>query len=97
MPVIFRCRHCHSIIFIFERVGQDCFGLPTPTELINRYDGVCPNCGRRLSIPKLSDIKIVGRVKAPLKTYLEEHINLTLYSNLSESHGGILKVNAVSQ
>ncbi len=63
MPVIYQCKSCNHILFSFERVGQDCYGVPTPMELSIKIGGKCPNCGRKLDIPKLDDILVVGRVK----------------------------------
>ncbi len=87
MPVIFRCSSCGSVIYVFKRVGQDCFGLPSPTELINRLGGVCPKCGSALSIPKISDIKIIGRVSELLESYIERN----LVNDLG-SQEGILRI-----
>ena len=58
MPVIFRCSKCGKILYVFNRVGQDYFGIPTPSEVISLYGGVCPQCGSRLKIPSVNDIKI---------------------------------------
>ncbi len=97
MPVLFRCKHCSSIIFIFERVGQDCFGLPSPTELINKFNGVCPHCGSKLSIPSLEDIKIVGRLRMSLRDYLSRQNSLNISPYLLESQKGSLRTTSVSQ
>jgi len=56
MPVIYRCRICGFILHVFKRVGQDSYGMPTPSELSARYGGFCPRCGNRLSKPTLKDI-----------------------------------------
>lgn len=58
MPVKYRCRHCGYVLWEFKHVGQDCYGLPTPTEVMNVYGGICPNCKRELRSPGLNDIKI---------------------------------------
>ncbi len=92
MPVIFRCSACGSVIYVFKRVGQDCFGLPSPTELINRLGGVCPNCGNTLSVPKISDIKILGRVVESIDSYLERSL-----VNDVGSQGGILRITSEIQ
>lgn len=76
MPVIFKCKSCGNVLFIFERVGQDCFGLPTPLELINRLNGKCPRCGRALAIPDIDDIKILGRTS---RYILDQYISKTLH------------------
>ncbi len=59
MPVIFRCSKCGKILYAFNRVGQDYYGIPTPSEVISLYGGVCPHCGSRLKIPTVNDIKIM--------------------------------------
>ncbi len=56
MVVIYRCKNCGFILHKFVRVGQDFYGLPTPTELITKYNGRCPNCGSKLKVPTLNDI-----------------------------------------
>ncbi|RLG78787.1 MAG: hypothetical protein DRO10_02040 [Thermoprotei archaeon] len=91
MPVIYRCKGCGSIIFTFERVGQDCFGVPSPSELSMRLEGRCPHCGRPLSTPRLEDVKVLGRITAPLKTYLSEPEVLT-----APSQEGVLTTASVS-
>ncbi len=57
---------------MFERVGQDCFGLPSPSELVMRYEGKCPNCGRILGTPTIDDVKILGRIRQPSPFYTPE-------------------------
>ncbi len=59
MPVIFRCSKCGKILYVFNRVGQDYYGIPTPSEVISLYGGVCPQCGSKLKIPTVNDIKIM--------------------------------------
>ena len=68
VPVVYVCRHCGEVIYIFERVGQDCYGLPTPSELRERVGAVCPRCKMPLGEPSLSDVFILGR--APSKRYM---------------------------
>lgn len=61
MPIIYRCKSCGSVLYVFERVGQDAFGVPTPDELARRYGGRCPFCGRILNrAAKPEDIRIAG-------------------------------------
>lgn len=59
MPVIFRCSKCGKILYVFNRVGQDYYGIPTPSEVISLYGGVCPHCGSRLKIPTVNNVKIM--------------------------------------
>ena len=58
MPIVYRCRYCGFILHVFKRVGQDSYGIPTPSELSARYGGFCPRCGNRLSKPTLKDIVV---------------------------------------
>ncbi len=58
MPVRYICRHCGTVLWEFKHVGQDYYGLPTPTEVMNVYGGICPNCKRELRKPDLEDIRI---------------------------------------
>ncbi len=58
MPVKYICRKCGYVLWEFKRVGQDCYGLPTPSEVIAFYGGICPNCKRELSKPTLNDIHV---------------------------------------
>lgn len=61
MAVIYVCRGCDEVIYTFNRVGQDSFGLPTPSELRGRAYVRCPKCGRELGTPGINDIIIVRR------------------------------------
>ncbi|RLG82286.1 MAG: hypothetical protein DRO40_08060 [Thermoprotei archaeon] len=58
MPVQYICRKCGYILWEFKRVGQDCYGLPTPSEIIEFYGGICPGCKRELGRPTMDDIHI---------------------------------------
>ena len=59
MPVVFRCKRCGNVLYVYEAVGQDCFGIPTPSELAARLGGKCPHCGRPLiAKPTIDDIKV---------------------------------------
>ncbi len=63
MPVRYVCRHCGELLWEFKHVGQDCYGLPTPTEVMNVYGGICPRCKRELHKPSRGDIvvRIAGK------------------------------------
>ena len=50
MPVVYRCSRCKNVIYVFARAGQDYYGIPTPSELAARLSGVCPYCGKALSM-----------------------------------------------
>jgi DNA-directed RNA polymerase subunit RPC12/RpoP len=59
LPIVFRCSRCGYILHVFVKVGQNSYGVPTPSELANQYGGVCPRCGKPLNTkPSLDDIKI---------------------------------------
>lgn len=58
MPVRYTCRHCGFVLWEFKHVGQDCYGLPSPSEIITFYGGICPKCKKELSKPSLNDISI---------------------------------------
>lgn len=92
VPVVFRCKGCGNVIFVFERVGQDCFGVPSPSELSLRLGGKCPRCGRVLQSPTLDDVKVVGRLRGSLRLYISE-----LETPSIPSHDGFLSTASVSQ
>jgi len=59
VPIVFRCRNCGHVIYVFRHVGQDYFGIPTPSELVNRVTMVCPRCGRVLTTRvRLEDVRV---------------------------------------
>lgn len=59
MPVIYKCGTCGFILYSFEKVGQDFYGMPTPSELATKLGGKCVKCGSTLGVPKLDNIKIL--------------------------------------
>gem|GEM_PF-404598 len=59
MPVVFICSNCGHVLYVFNRAGQDYYGIPTPSELSSRIGGVCPYCGKTIVLkPSLSNIGI---------------------------------------
>ena len=58
MPIFYRCSRCNTILYQFIRVGQDFYGIPTPSEVLSMYAGFCPQCGARLKKPTLDSITI---------------------------------------
>ncbi len=84
MPIRYVCKHCGYVIWEFKQVGQDYFGIPTPSEIMLATGGICPNCKRELSIPTLSDIRI--RISRPARTpsiiYVSKFKNMEETSNL---------------
>ncbi|MEM0355605.1 MAG: hypothetical protein QW716_02930 [Desulfurococcaceae archaeon] len=59
LPVKYVCRKCGEVLWLFRKVGQDYYGIPTPDEII-RSRGVCPRCKNILTPPRLEDIVISG-------------------------------------
>ena len=68
--IVYRCRSCGFILYVFARVGQDSYGAPTPSELISAYGGICPRCGAPLRPPTLNDIIVKTGEDARLETKL---------------------------
>ena len=58
LPQRIRCEKCGAILYEDTEVK-------TPYEIVQRYDGRCPKCGRRLSsIPINVEIKKLMRTSA---------------------------------
>ncbi|MET1101812.1 MAG: hypothetical protein ABWW69_04975 [Pyrodictiaceae archaeon] len=73
MPIVYRCSNCGYVLHIFVKVGQNSYGVPTPSELANQYGGYCPLCGKPLNIkPTIDDIIIVKDGRRALEELLEE-------------------------
>lgn len=72
MPVVYRCRVCGYVLYVFARVGQDSYGVPTPSEVLSRFGGLCPRCGRPLDRPTPNDIVIKPNGPQELLAVLEE-------------------------
>uniref|UniRef100_A0A7C5UUP3 Uncharacterized protein n=1 Tax=Ignisphaera aggregans TaxID=334771 RepID=A0A7C5UUP3_9CREN len=53
MPIVYRCNKCNNIVYAFIRAGQDYYGVPSPSELVIRIGGICPNCGKSIE-PKMN-------------------------------------------
>ncbi len=79
MGVRYVCKHCGYVLWEFKHVGQDYFGIPTPSEIMLATGGICPRCKRELSIPTLSDIVI--KPKPSLIGRNPTHISLFNRSN----------------
>jgi len=47
-PIRYVCKSCGYELHRFEKVGQDVYGVRTPTEIKLIYDGKCPRCGHEL-------------------------------------------------
>jgi hypothetical protein len=72
MPVVYRCKYCGFILYVFTHVGQDSYGVPTPSEIMSQYGGICPRCGHPLEPPRLHDIVIRLHGMEELKRTLTE-------------------------
>lgn len=75
MPVIYRCSSCNYVLYEFLKVGQDSYGLPTPSELIAKIGDSCPNCGKKLRIPTVESVRIspYRPRKTPTQSVLTYH------------------------
>ena len=58
--IVYVCKDCGYPLYKFEKVGQDYYGVRTPSEIKSIY-GKCPKCGHPLGLPSLNDIKITWR------------------------------------
>ena len=56
------------------KVGQNSYGVPTPSEVANKYAGYCYYCGKPLNIkPGLDNILVyTDNVKERLRNLIEE-------------------------
>ena len=80
MPIVYRCSRCGFILHVFVKVGQNSYGVPTPSELANQYGGVCPRCGKPLNTkPSLDDIRVYPD-KSRIVEVLEEARRIGLRS-----------------
>ena len=70
MPIVYRCKKCGYVLYVFWRVGSS-YGVPTPSEIISRYGGYCPKCGKRLQKPSWQNIVIAAEVPSWLKELKE--------------------------
>ncbi len=66
MPIVYKCKNCGFVLHVFEHVGQDFYGVPSPSEIASWYGGVCPRCGHKLGVPTPNDITIRFRGHKPL-------------------------------
>lgn len=76
MPVVFVCSNCGRILYVFKRAGQDYYGIPTPSELASRIGGVCPYCGKPISLKvSLRNVFIRIRGSSPLRLREDVSVN----------------------
>jgi len=60
MPIKYICKKCGSVIFEFTNIGQDYFGIRTPSSLVHQFKK-CPHCGRNLL--DYNDVVIKVRIR----------------------------------
>jgi len=65
MPVVYRCRGCGQVLYVFY--PSDGLSPPAPSDVSALYAGVCPRCGRRLGQPSVDGVRVLG----PLPVCLE--------------------------
>ena len=80
VPVVYRCKHCGKVLYVFSRVGQDFYGIPTPSEVAAWFNGFCPYCGAKLAAkpPSPSDVRIrpfYDKLKVPVKAKPHEMLS----------------------
>lgn len=63
IPVRYKCKNCGYELYRFEKVGQDFYGVRTPSEIRSIYGGRCPKCGHTLEFPNIGEIKILLKKK----------------------------------
>ncbi|NON62168.1 hypothetical protein [Candidatus Acidianus copahuensis] len=61
MVVRYTCKKCGFELYRFEKVGQDFYGVRTPSEIRSIYGGRCPKCGHAIETPTLSEIGVTLR------------------------------------
>ncbi len=61
MVIRYICSRCGYELYRFEKVGQDFYGIRTPSEIKLLYGGKCPRCGKEIRAPTINDIKIMLR------------------------------------
>ncbi|AHC51568.1 hypothetical protein SUSAZ_06160 [Sulfolobus acidocaldarius SUSAZ] len=63
MPVKYVCRNCGYTLYNFDKVGQDFYGVRTPSEIRSIFGGKCPRCGKPLNAPAIEDVRIIMKKK----------------------------------
>ena len=58
MTVVYRCKRCGAVLYVLFSREPNTYGVLTPSEVMDRYGGLCPVCGHRLEKPSISDITI---------------------------------------
>jgi len=58
ITIKYTCKNCGYVLYKFEKVGQDFYGVRTPSEIKLIFGGKCPKCGHELGTPSIEDIGI---------------------------------------
>ncbi len=68
MPIAYVCSNCGYVLEVFINVGESMRGPSSLDDIIKRY-GICPKCGKRLTINGKISLKInaVSDLKNPKK------------------------------
>jgi len=53
-PIRYICKNCGYELYRFEEVGQDYYGVRSPSEIKSMFGGKCPRCGHKLGDPSLT-------------------------------------------
>jgi transcription initiation factor TFIIB len=53
-PIRYICKNCGYELYRFEEVGQDYYGVRSPSEIKSMFGGKCPRCGHELGDPSLT-------------------------------------------
>ena len=56
MPIVYRCKCCGKVLYVFPYVGHESYGVKTPSEIISMYGGMCPYCFKPLERPTHEDV-----------------------------------------
>ncbi|AEB94559.1 MULTISPECIES: hypothetical protein [Metallosphaera] len=63
MAVVYKCKGCNHVLYTFNKVGQDFYGVRTPSEISSIYGGKCPKCGKKLTVPSSDEITVRLKLK----------------------------------
>lgn len=86
--MIYVCKACGHLLYVFESVGQDFIGPRAPSEVRLMYAGRCPKCGHVLGIPDLDDVTIrprgisTGTALVQQPTYTSANVSRDLANRL---------------
>ena len=60
MPIVYVCKNCGFVIYVYPNKGLSKFyGTPTPSEVKCLASPICPRCFRLLQRPDLDDVRLV--------------------------------------